>query len=470
MNKIRLFSQASSTLLLAASLAGVGIARAGDFDLKSTVDSKSAVDSKVSLDNKGEVDEGNFGRSRFVFTSDARFGYDDNTLSQPDSVTFTQFNPATGKNQKVTSDVDTSGSTFVNFTLGGTYRAANPRTTLTIGADVGVNYYFDRPGREYDINGGLTVAFAYRATPRLLLEATSFNSYQSEPDFGASNLTGFTGASAVSGSVPGSSSQRNGDFFYTTDRFAATYQFTQRISTVTAYNLVAFAYSDDPYSTVQDRAEHYFTQDFRYLIKPTLTLIGEYRFGYIDYFNVRNDSYSNFALVGADYSFSPRFRFTGRAGAEFREYVDQPVGGDEETSPYVEAALTYDLATTRHLSLTGRYGIEQGDLTAVAATTRRAYRIGASYDQAITPKLSIYLGVYFSDSEYNAPSVIDVLSNNVVPGDFSEQSYDVGTGVRYAFNRHLSAELGYTHTSVVSDVDGRDYERNRYFGGLRFQF
>lgn len=461
MKKIRSFSLTSSTLLLAASLAGVSIARAGDFDLKSTVDNKG--DSK-------DIGEGNFGRSRFVFTSDARFGYDDNTLSQPDSVTFTQVNPATGKNQTITRDVDTSGSTFVNFTLGGTYRAASPRTTLTIGADVGVNYYFDRPGRDYDINGGLTINFAYRATPRLLLEVTSFNSYQSEPDFGASNLTGFSGSGVIAGSAPGFSSQRNGDFFYTTDRLAATYQFTQRISTVTSYNLVAFAYADDPYKTVEDRAEHYFTQDLRYLLNPTLTIVGEYRFGYIDYFDVANDSYSNFALLGADYSFNPRFRFSGRAGVEFREYVDQAVGSDEETSPYVEASLIYDLATSRHLTFTGRYGIEQGDLSASANTTRRAYRIGTTYDQSITPKLSVYLGFYFSDSDYNAPESFDAQTNSFVPGDFSEQSYDVATGVRYAFNRHLSAELGYTHTSVVSDIDGRDYDRNRYFGGLRFQF
>ncbi len=454
MKKIRSFSFASSTLLLAASLAGVGVLRAGDFDLKSTVDSKDAVD------NKSDVGEGNFGRSRFVLTSDARFGYDDNTLSQPDSVTFTQLNPATGKNEKVTRDVNPSGSTFVNFTLGATYRAVNPRTTLTIGADVGVNYYFDRPGRDYDINGGLNVAFSYRATPRLLLEASSLNTYQSEPDFGASNLTGFTGAGAVAGS-PGVDSQRNGDFFYTSDRLAATYQFTSRISTVTSYNLVAFAYADEPYKTVQDRAEHYFIQDFRYLIQPTLTLIGEYRFSYIDYFSVANDSYSSFALFGADYSFNPRFRFVGRAGAEFREFVDQAVGGDEETSPYVEMTFTYDLARTAHVSLVGRYGIEQGDLTATANTTRRAYRLGATYDQAITPRLSTYLAFYFSSSDYDAP---------LPTGSFTEETYDVATGLRYAFNRHLSAEVGYTHTTVTSDLEGRDYDRNRYFGGIRYQF
>ena len=42
--------------------------------------------------------------------------------------------------------MDTSDSAFFNFSLGVGYTAATPRLTLVAGADVGVNYFFDRPG------------------------------------------------------------------------------------------------------------------------------------------------------------------------------------------------------------------------------------------------------------------------------------------------------------------------------------
>ena len=50
------------------------------------------------------------------------------------------------------------------------------------------------------------------------------------------------------------------------------------------------------------------SEEFRYLLKPTLTLAADYRFGYIDYFGVNNDSDTNFLLGGFDYTFSPRLR------------------------------------------------------------------------------------------------------------------------------------------------------------------
>ena len=44
---------------------------------------------------------------------------------------------------------------------------------------------------------------------------------------------------------------------------------------------------------------------------------------------------------------------------------------------------------------------------------------------------------------------------------FDEDTYDVAVGARYAISRHLSAEIGYTHTTVDSSVNERSYDRNR---------
>ena len=76
-------------------------------------------------------------------------------------------------------------SSFVNFSLGVGYSAATPRLTLVAGADVGVNYFFDRPGALYDVNGGLSLRMTYKLSPRAVFELSTYNAYESQGDFGA---------------------------------------------------------------------------------------------------------------------------------------------------------------------------------------------------------------------------------------------------------------------------------------------
>ena len=46
----------------------------------------------------------------------------------------------------------------------------------------------------------------------------------------------------------------------------------------------------------------------------------------------------------------------------------------------------------------------------------------------------------------------------------------MAVGARYAINRHFAAEIGYTHTTVLSDDRRREYDRNRVFAGVRFAY
>ncbi len=448
MNKTSLPWLSLSLLLLGQATCALSPLRAGSFD-----------NAPLALGKDSSVGEGGFGRERFTVNFDTRFGYDDNTLGQPDSVSTFVTNPTTGKRSLVTTDVDTSDSAFFNFSLGVGYTAATPRLSITAGADVGVSYYFDRPGRNYDVNGGLSVRLSYKLTPRAFLELSTYNAYESQGDYGATDLTNFGGQFGGSGRTPGTTANRDGDYFYTTDLASLTYQFTPRVSTVFSDTIVAFAYDDEPYSTVQDRIENYVSIDAQYLLLPNLTLAATYRYGYIDYFGVNNDSQTHFVLGGFDYNVNQRLHATLRAGVEFREYFDT-VG--DETSPYAEANVTYSLSRSSSVALSTRYGIEEGDL-ATDNTPADTFRIGLDYTQTFTARISGYLGLYYTHSFYETPT-----TNNA--GSFNENTYDVSVGARYAINRHLSAEIGYTHTTFDSGVEERSYDRNRYFGGVRLSF
>ncbi len=447
MNKKQTTRLACSLLLLAQASWGLPLARAG-FDLKDTVDNKGS-----------DVGEGNFGRKKLTLTGDVRIGYDDNPLARPDDVTVIN---AAGRRVSVNNDHD--GSVFFNADVGASYSLANTRFTLTLSGDIGVTYYLDREGRNYDINGALTLRSTYKITPRLFLEVTSYNAYVSDGDYGATNLTGFNTVLGQSGRT---SADVNGDYFYTTTGFGLTYQLTPRVSLVTGGNLVAFAYEDEPYKTDEDRLELYFSEQLRYSLLPQLTLTADYRFGYVGYFNVSNDSYTHFVLGGLDYIFNQRLRATVNAGAEFRTYED--ASGADETSPYAEATISYSVSRKTTASFVARYGIEEGDLSS-DATKADTVRLGLNVDQQITPRISVYGGFYFTHSYYETPQRTDAALLLSAPNNFSEETYDLSVGARYAINRHFAVEVGYTHTTVISELAGREYDRNRYFGGVRFQF
>ncbi len=445
--------------------------------------------------SSGGTDSG-FTRRPFTLTADTRFGYDDNTLDE-------------SRNKH--------DSAFINADVSGAYFTRDSRTTLSLSASTGYTYYFDRPGRSYDPNVGVSLGLTYKLTPRATIAISNFSVYQAEPDFG----------------VVGIQERRNGDYFYTTNSFSLAYRFAPRISTVTSYSPAFFVYREEPYSFFQDRAEHYFSQSLRFLVQPRLTLVGEYRFGYVQYFNDRDasvqtvtlqdgsrapvfvpdfhsDSYTHFVLAGVDYALGPRFRLGLRAGAQFRSYADEDTfrvtnglaafsldrltvgtvlgpnsritkfSRGSEASPYVEGSLFYDVNRRGSLSLVTRYGIEEGDL-AVSDGSRDSFRIGVTYDQAITARLGGYVGFNYTHSGYN----------NADPGNnFDENVYDVSVGLRYVLNRHVALQAGYSHTTVssefnvqntvsgpggvgvtsVSDFSGREYDRNRYFVGARFAF
>lgn len=468
-----------SLLIGSQMAAGVAAVRAGDFTLENTKDFKGAA-----------LDEGRFTPSHLIITGDARVGYDDNTLAQTDGrVTTRVFVPATQTFSTVTANSDTSDSLFFNFDVGAGYTLSTPRAKLAIGADIGVNYYVDRPGRNYDINGAVTGTFTYKLTPRAVFDFSTYNAYTSEPDFGASNLTGFNGSTLTTGNnIAGvtAGDRSRGDFFYTTDRFALTYQLTQRFSTVTGYDLVAFAYLHDPYATIEDRVEHYFSEQLRFLVSPLATAVLEYRFGYIDYFDVNNDSIQNFALIGADFNLSQRLKGSFRVGSQIRDYNDFDNGG---LSPYVEASLNYSLSQLASVNFIARYSDEEGNITATDSSSN-TLRLGVAYNQAFGARLSAYISFFYTHSDFEGPDTLvttpvtfadgttgtivprDFNGNTAVqyPGNFSENTFDVGLGLRYSINRILSVEVGYTHTTVLSGIDFREYERNRYFGGVRVAF
>lgn len=383
----------------------------------------SSVENTTGNQGTTATGTGNFSRSPFHVTVSVREGYDDNVY---------------------TTNTNRVGSFFTSGTVQVDYRFGSPRTQFDVQGIAGASYYYNRPfGQGYDINTALTLGLEHHATPRLVLSANAYITYQTEPDLN----TGF------------GANRRVGNYFYTADKFTLGYQWAPRFSTATSYTFGGINYDDSAISAFEDRFEHTFGNEFRFLVLPTTTLVGEYRYQIVDFDTAPRDSTTHFLLAGVDHTFNPRFNISVRAGAQFRD-IDN---FGARTSPYAEATLRYAVDKRTSIAWSNRYGLEEPDF--LNASSRTTYRTGLSVSYAVAPRITA-TGAFFYQHDENDGVVAPTF---IIPG-FSEDSLDIGLGLRYDINRVFAVLAGYSHSEIISEVSFREYYRNRVYLGLSATF
>ena len=379
----------------------------------------------------GESGTGIFSGPPFLVSVSVRGGYDDNVS---------------------TSNFNRQASWFTNTGISASYSFGSPRTRFDLQAGAGVTYYLKSvAGDNYDPNLNINFSITHKATARLTLSAVVYATYQQEPDF----------------SVGIGLNRRSGNYFYSSDKFTATYLWTPRFSTATSYTLGAVHYDNSAVSSYADRLENTFGNEFRFLLWPTTTVVGEYRFQLVSYDDINRDSTTNFVLAGFDHNFSPRLSMSFRGGAEFRSY---DAGGDQ-SSPYFEGTLNYAVGKDTMLSWTNRYAIEEPDVP--LNPSRTTFRAGLSLKHNFTARISGTLSAYYTHDDYEAITTYPFAPFfffPVVTPAFSEDSFDLAISVRYAVTRYLALEAGYNHSEVASDEVLREYSRNRIFAGVELTF
>ena len=357
-----------------------------------------------------------FQNSPFRVSVDLRGGYDDNVR--------------TTKDNRIESGFT---SVFANVTAD----LSNPRTQFSIGIGGGGTYYYDVPGTDWDWNGRFQLKFLHRITPRLTLNARSLLTYEVNPDF--SEQVGAT--------------RSDGQYLYTNSAVNLTYQWTQRVQTVTGYSFVSVNYENAFDKRVNDRIENYLNQEVRFLLTPVSAISAEYRLGFVNFdWNTNNDSISNYFLLGFEHTFSPKLNLSARAGAEVRD--SDALG--TKTSPYAEGSLTFIYGLYSNIDLSTRYGFEQNNL--FLSDELRTFRIGLRATHGFTPKLSLFGSAYYLNNDYDG-----LVS-------YTEDILNTTVGLRYAINRNWSVETAYTFTELWSSQSFREYSRNRAYLGGTFSF
>jgi len=367
---------------------------------------------------------GIFASSPFNYTFSVREGYDDNLF---------------------TTRTDTDSSFYTNFAAGIDYQFGSPRLQLGASLGGGVTYYYTRPGDKVDFNGQFALSATYLATPRLTLTINTTTAYLSQPD---TNIIGGT-------------NRVDGDYIYTNTTIDAAYQWSEKFSTVTGYQAYANYYMEESLNDTLSFFSQTLKQSFRWLLLPKTTVIAEYRANPIIYTGGADlNSFGNFALLGFDQIFNPRFKWTLRAGVEQR-FNNNPVDGQSiYFGPYGESNLSYQFGPASTVSWSARYGTEPSGLTNV--TQRQTFRTGLALAHAFTPRISANLGFNFEVDYFDQQSVINT---------FTQTIFDVTAGVNYKINRLVSLSLGYQFVTVYAPQNiNFEYTRNVAFVGANFNF
>jgi hypothetical protein len=385
--------------------------------------SETSPDTAAQTTESTDLGTGRFGRTPFHVSISVREGYDDNVY---------------------TSKIQRVGSWFTNGSVQVEYQFGDARTRFDLQAYGGLSYYYHRPfGQDYDIDSGLSISASHQFTPRLGGGAVIYIAYRTEPELGQG--IGIN--------------RRNGNYFYTSDKFSLSYVWAPRFSTLSSYTLTALNYENSAIAAYEDRFEHTFGNEFRFLWLPTTTLVGEYRFQIVDYDTAPQNSTTHYLLGGLDHTFNPRFNVSLRGGAQFRQFDNF---GDE-TSPYAEATLNYALGQHTSLSWVNRYGLDQPDVA--GAASRTTFRSGLAANYSIMTRIQSTLSLYYQHDQYDA-----LLTPFFYSPAFDEDSLDLGIGLRYEINPSFAITTGYNHTQVFSDVFFREYARNRYYLGFNATF
>jgi hypothetical protein len=368
---------------------------------------------------------GVFSPSPFVIDLSIGGGYDDNVSN---------------------SSSQQQGSGFANGNLSLSYAFGDPRLHLTLNAGAGGTYYSSTlTSQNYDIDLTTSLTITYKASPRLSLASTVLLAYLTEPSFNY-------GVGLVT---------RNGNYFYTSDQFSANYAWTRRFSTQSKYTVAVVKYEDSLVGAFQDRVDNTFGNEFRFMLAPTTTLVGEYRFEVVTYDQAPLNSTTHFVLAGFDHSFNPQVTATFRGGDEFRSYTQE----GSQSGPYFEGNLNYAAGKRMLVTWANSYGIGEPNVT--TAQSRTTFHTGLDGKFNLTSRIGSVLSFYYEHSDYNSLSF-----GGVVTPSFTQDSYDAGISLRYGITRLLSVQAGYHHTEVTSDFSfaPQKYSRNRVFGGLDLTF
>jgi Putative beta-barrel porin 2 len=350
---------------------------------------------------------------------------------------------STGSGSQLPSDGP--GSAFWENAIDLYYPVGHGRSRLNIRANYSGTLYFDPPPgtQEFQNIGGLHLDYFRQINQRLSITDSAHLSYQTEPNY----------------QIGASINRPTSGYYYGSNTFRASYNWSTRFSTVTSYTASFISYDDEALQD-ENNNSHLFSESLRYSLTRRTTALLDYRYSFTTYpDNPAADSQSHFILLGANRPLGRFLSMSLSGGAEFRSY-DGPLGS--ETAPYGEAAINYHARENTTLRLYYRGGLE--DTGTAGLQSNFSHRTGLAMTHRFTPRLSLDLAVDNVNSEVSDGPVGAAASQ----GDLLHAR----AGLTYSrpLWRRLNLNASYSFSTVSSDDPFAEYERHRVSLGVSGNF
>jgi len=131
------------------------------------------------------------------------------------------------------------------------------------------------------------------------------------------------------------------------------------------------------------------------------------------------------------------------------------------TSPYAEATLTYLYRRSSSVQGYLHYGFEYENLA--LGQSDRALRTGITFNHSFNAKLTATLGLFYEHDNFSA-----VIGSPT--SAYTEDTFNVTTGLSFAVTPKFSLQLNYTRTSLLSDQPALEYDRDLVSVGGSYLF
>ena len=332
-------------------------------------------------------------------------------------------------------------SYYAQAGVGATYTDADQTTPWSMALDLGAIQYLDNIPRYADTFYNARIAFniAHQMSQRLKFSNNFFLTYEAQPNI----------------ALGGTTTLFNGQYLYGFNNFNMSYAWSQRFSTTTSYTVSGIRYEDEFVSAAEDRLTHLVAQQFSYALNKRTSLTAEYRYR-TNNFQTQSfkDFNSQFALAGVDHAWSQRFTGSFRAGAEF--FKSKTLSN---TAPYAELAMNYSVARKTQALWFGSVGYDGAELGAFQS--RYSLRTGVNVNHQITKRLGVNAGVQYAYSDFEG--------GNVIPSVF-EHSLLLSAGVNYQVLENLALDASYNYSTLMSDSEDREFQRNNVSVGVTASF
>jgi hypothetical protein len=344
-----------------------------------------------------------------------------------------------------------------------------PQSTIVLGYTYSFKQYEERPLFQEDKDThthNFNAAFDHRFSERFSMKASDSFVVGQEPDL------------LRSGAVQDTFQPIQGDNIRNFGRIVFNGQLTSTFGMQVGYDNAYYNYDDDGPASISsrlDRMEHGIPVEGIFQLQPETQGILGYRYRQVNYDsdeflditetlnsdqrNVRTHT----LYAGLNHEFNPGLSGSVRAGAQYADYYEMP-DSDGEYSPYAEASLRWTYAEESFLEGGFTYDLSATDLVGDNGTSfttdSEAAVLYANWTHRLAPKVYGTLMGSFQNSSLQGGSY----------DDETEQYYSAGLNVEYRFNKNISAHVGYSFDKLESDVDGRNFDRNRVYMGVTARY